>query len=275
MSLRDNVEAFSQILQDDLRKPIACELIDPDPNNDRLDWHTKQAAADFAEICESIRANGGNHQDILVTNKADGRYMIIAGERRWRACSEVGLETVNAIIKHQLNEREIWRIRYEENHHRRSLSPIERALALQRRKDKLKLSTDELAKELNIPERRAYETLSILSMDEGIVSAMKKHFIRDIRMLTDLEACKKTNPDAFAEAIRLLQDDLLTRYKLKQLLSQKTGVEKSAKNFTISANVAHALYQRARRLKQYDHTPDSKIFIDEFKAYCHKLDDSS
>ena len=73
---------------------VDVDLIDPNPaqprgrfNEDKLD-----------ELAQSIRANG-LVQPLLLRRGANGRYQIVAGERRWRAAQRAGLDRINAVIR--------------------------------------------------------------------------------------------------------------------------------------------------------------------------------
>jgi ParB family transcriptional regulator, chromosome partitioning protein len=73
---------------------IDIDLIDPNPEQPRTVFPEKK----LEELAQSIRENG-LVQPILLRRKADGRYQIVAGERRWRATQRAGLKRVSAIIR--------------------------------------------------------------------------------------------------------------------------------------------------------------------------------
>lgn len=117
--------------------------------------------AQIDDLAESIKKYG-LLQPILV-KKQDDRYIIIAGERRYRACKKLGLEYVEVIIKDDENAMLISLI---ENIQRENLTALEEAVAIQNIKDKYKCTHEELSKLLG--KTRVYITnkLRILNADE-------------------------------------------------------------------------------------------------------------
>jgi ParB family chromosome partitioning protein len=84
----------------------------------------------IADLAESIRTQGVM-QPILVRPLADGRYEIIAGERRWRAARMAGLETVPALVR-EVRDDAALAMALIENIQREDLNPIEEAQGIQR-----------------------------------------------------------------------------------------------------------------------------------------------
>ena len=117
--------------------------------------------AQIDDLAESIKKYG-LLQPILV-KKQDDRYIIIAGERRYRACKKLGLEYVEVIIKDDENAMLISLI---EHIQRENLTALEEAVAIQNIKDKYKCTHEELSKLLG--KTRVYITnkLRILNADE-------------------------------------------------------------------------------------------------------------
>ncbi|MBN0452364.1 ParB/RepB/Spo0J family partition protein, partial [Pseudomonas aeruginosa] len=82
------------------------------------------------ELAQSIKAQGVM-QPIVVRPIGNGRYEIIAGERRWRASQQAGLEKIPALVREVPDEAAI-AMALIENIQREDLNPIEEAAALQR-----------------------------------------------------------------------------------------------------------------------------------------------
>jgi ParB family chromosome partitioning protein len=112
----------------DLLKQIHVALIDPDPNQPRqhFDGDALQALAD------SIKQYG-QLQPVEVVPTDDGRYQLVHGERRWRACQLAGLPTVQAVVRNggeiERTPLETFLVQYEENDKRQNLTVIEEARA--------------------------------------------------------------------------------------------------------------------------------------------------
>jgi ParB family chromosome partitioning protein len=100
----------------------------------------------LAELAESIKANG-IIQPIVVRKVDNGRYEIIAGERRWRAAQRVGLHRVPVAIKQvdPGHEKALLEMALVENVQRADLNPVEEALAYRRLANDFNRTQDEIA----------------------------------------------------------------------------------------------------------------------------------
>ncbi|SMC00185.1 chromosome partitioning protein, ParB family [Thermanaeromonas toyohensis ToBE] len=95
------------------------------------------------ELVNSIRAHGVI-QPIVVRPLGEGRYELVAGERRWRACQLAGLREIPALVR-QLDEREVREIALIENVQREDLNPLEEAKAYQALLVEYGLTQEEIA----------------------------------------------------------------------------------------------------------------------------------
>jgi ParB family chromosome partitioning protein len=95
------------------------------------------------ELAASIR-EVGVIQPITVVPKRDGKFLLVAGERRWRAAKIAGLSTIPAIVR-ELSTREIAQIAFIENLQRRDLDPIEEAHAIAEIVRSMRIPADEVA----------------------------------------------------------------------------------------------------------------------------------
>lgn len=95
------------------------------------------------ELANSIRAQGVM-QPIVVRPVADGRYEIIAGERRWRAAQMAGLDSIPVVIRDVPDEAAI-AMALIENIQRENLNPIEEAMALHRLQTEFELTQQQVA----------------------------------------------------------------------------------------------------------------------------------
>ncbi len=148
MTRRALGRGLSALLSDDSTKSEAKEelreididLIDSNPEQPR----TVFSEVKLEELAQSIRENG-LVQPILIRRKGDGRYQLIAGERRWRAAQRVGLQRVSSIIRN-IEDDKLLEIALIENIQRQELNPIEEAVAYQRLMDVLGHTQEEVAK---------------------------------------------------------------------------------------------------------------------------------
>jgi ParB family transcriptional regulator, chromosome partitioning protein len=107
-------------------REIPVDLIDPNPYQTRKTFDE----GSLAELAGSIKANGVV-QPILVRSRADGRFQLIAGERRWRASKLAEKKTIPAILR-QVSDEQAMEITIVENLQRADLNPIEQARGFER-----------------------------------------------------------------------------------------------------------------------------------------------
>ena len=125
----------------DAGKPreIAIEEIDRNPFQTR----THVDEAELAELAASITANGVV-QPILVRPQADGRFQLIAGERRWRASKLAGKKTIPAILR-QVSDEQALEITIVENLQRADLNAMEQARAFERLSREFHMTQEQIA----------------------------------------------------------------------------------------------------------------------------------
>ena len=132
--------------------------ISANPNQPRKNFD-EQA---LKELSDSIRKHGVI-MPIVVNDNGDGSYMIIAGERRFRACKLAGKETIPVVIR-KYSAREIKEISLIENLQREDLNPIEAATAMKQLMVDYKLTQDELAERIGKSRPAVANTLRLLNL---------------------------------------------------------------------------------------------------------------
>lgn len=124
-------------------------------------------------LAESIKVHG-IIQPILVVHK-DGRYTIIAGERRWRAAQLAGLETIPALVR-ELDAQTRLEIALIENVQREDLSPLETATAFLKLREQFNLSPSDVAARVGKAESTVKNIIRLLNLPESAKRALlKKH----------------------------------------------------------------------------------------------------
>jgi len=121
-------------------RELPVELIKPNPEQPRTNFDPEALAALAASIETS-----GVVQPLLVRPLPDGSYELVAGERRWRAAQQAGLEKVPAVVRDQA-ETERLQAALIENMVREDLNPVEEARACDALIHDLDLSKEELAR---------------------------------------------------------------------------------------------------------------------------------
>ena len=119
----------------------------------------------IAELAESIKNHGIIQPLILKEN--DGGYIIVAGERRWRAAKMVGLKEVPAIVM-DLTEKQVLEISLIENIQRQDLNPIEEALAYKKLLSDFDLTQEELSKRIGKSRTAITNTIRLINLDSRV-----------------------------------------------------------------------------------------------------------
>ena len=171
---------------------MRLDKIAANPNQPRKNFD-EQA---LKELAESIKKHGVI-MPIVVNDNGDGTYMIIAGERRFRACHLAGRETIPVVIR-QYSEREIKEISLIENLQREDLNPIEAATAMKQLMTDYKLTQDELAERIGKSRPAIANTLRLLNLTPDVMSLVAEGKLsaghaRTIVVLPESEQIKFAN----------------------------------------------------------------------------------
>ena len=108
----------------DAQGTVTLKLTEIEPNREQPRKRFDEEA--LAQLAESIREHG-ILQPLLVKPQTNGTYLLVAGERRWRAARMAGLAEVPVIVK-ELSDQEAMEIALIENLQREDLNPVEEAL---------------------------------------------------------------------------------------------------------------------------------------------------
>jgi len=146
---------------DDGVQQIAIAMIDNNIDQPRKVFNQES----LRELAESIKTYGVV-QPILVT-PVGNRFMIVAGERRWRAARMAGLVEIPAVIK-KFNPKQVAEIAIIENLQRADLNEIELALGIKKLMDEHKLTQEKVAERLSKPRSTIANSLRLLSLPQEI-----------------------------------------------------------------------------------------------------------
>ena len=169
--------------------------IEPNRNQPRKDFDEGA----LSDLAESI-AQHGLIQPIVVRPTVDGRYMIIAGERRWRACRIAGLNEVPVIIK-ATDDRTLMELALIENLQREDLNPVEEALGFKALIDDFSLTQEEVATKMGKSRSAVTNSLRLLNLTDTELEALRKGAIsaghaRALLSCEDAEIREKMLADA-------------------------------------------------------------------------------
>ncbi len=149
---------------------VSLSQIIPNPNQPRREF----APEAMAELAESI-STLGIIQPITLKKEGD-KYMIISGERRWRASQMAGLDSIPAYIR-EVDDQRLYAMALVENIQREDLNPIEIALGLQRLIDECGVTQEALSEKVAMKRSTISNFLRLLKLCEEVQLALKSGVI--------------------------------------------------------------------------------------------------
>ena len=155
-------EAFTSTVEE-----LDMRLVDPNKNQPRKHFEPSS----LKELSESIKLHGVI-QPIIVSRTGD-RYMIIAGERRFRASLLAGLNTIPAIIK-DYSPRQVKEVSLIENLQREDLNPIEAARAISELMKEFNFTQEEVAGRIGKSRPLVANTLRLLALTPEVIELIEK-----------------------------------------------------------------------------------------------------
>ena len=150
---------------------IAVKDIIPNPTQPRREFNEEA----LAELADSIRTLGVI-QPVTVKPTTDGHYIIISGERRWRASQAAGLEVLPAYIR-DVDDTNLHAMALVENVQRQDLNAIEIALSLQRLVEECGLTQDALAEKVGMKRSTISNYMRLLKLPNEVQLALKEGVI--------------------------------------------------------------------------------------------------
>lgn len=150
---------------------IAVTSIFPNPDQPRK--HFDEEA--LGELADSVRVLGVI-QPVTVRPQSDGRYIIISGERRWRAAGMAGLETIPVYIR-EVGDQTLNEMALVENIQRQDLNAMEVAISLRRLMEECALTQDALSERVGKKRSTIANYLRLLHLPHEVQLAVKEGFI--------------------------------------------------------------------------------------------------
>jgi ParB family chromosome partitioning protein len=141
---------------------IDISKIYPNKKQPRKNFEEKE----IKELSESIK-NQGLIQPIVVRETSGGMYEIIAGERRWRACQQAGLHSVNCVVMN-VDDKNIYELALIENIQRENLNVVEEAKAYKNLIELNGIKNEELSKKIGKSTSHISNLIRILDLDDEI-----------------------------------------------------------------------------------------------------------
>jgi ParB family transcriptional regulator, chromosome partitioning protein len=145
---------------------VPVTAISPNPHQPRTEFDSTS----LHELAESIREHG-LIQPLIVNKAEDGRYTLIAGERRWRAAQMAGLSEVPVVIK-EATPQHMLELALIENIQRADLNPLEEALAYQQLMDEFGLTQAQVAQRVGKSRSTIANIARILTLPAAVKQAV-------------------------------------------------------------------------------------------------------
>ena len=226
---------------------IELDLIEPNPGQPRSIFEEES----LEELAQSLRTYGVI-QPIILKEKGDGHYLIIAGERRYRAAEKIGLDKIPAYIKTAEDEN-IAELALIENIQREDLNAIETALAYQRLIDANGFTQEQLSERVGKKRATVANYLRLLKLPAEIQVGLKDKRI-------DM---------GHARALLSVEDPEVQLALYEQILTQGLSVrtvEELARN--ASAEVKHQQAEADPERRPHKLLPDEfKILKEHLAAF--------
>jgi ParB family chromosome partitioning protein len=243
-------------------KEIPISAIEADPNQPRQTFDQEK----LQELADSIKLYGVLSPILVRAGSLPGRYILISGERRFRASKIAGLATVPAIVNQTEDENgRMLSMQLVENLQRADLVPIERAYAIGALRDAHNLSIREIAEKLSISKSAVQRSLEILQLPDDLLNALREGAAESkVLLLAKIE-------DESIRASYLKDLDVLTRSQLeKDLESNREPAEPAnrdskvlnAEDLRIVDEIQRALGMKVRLNRAHAEADNGKLMIE-------------
>ena len=190
---------------------VSIEKIKPNPNQPRRDFDDDS----LQELANSIRQIG-IIQPITLRDMGDDSYIIIAGERRWRASQRAGLTHIPAYIR-TVDDENMMEMALVENIQRQDLSALEIALAYQHLMEQYNLTQEQLSDKVGKNRATVANYLRLLKLPAPIQMALKK---KEIDMGHARALLALNDPTAQLEVFNEFKKDKISVRKIEEMVKE-------------------------------------------------------
>ena len=186
---------------------VAIDKLAPNPNQPRTEF------GDLSELIESIKEKGVLEPLLVRPSDVGGRYMIIAGERRYRASMEAGLTEVPC-IELDVDDKAVAEISLIENLQRKDLTPFEEADGLQALNSRFGYTHEDIAKRIGKSRSSITEIISLSTMPPEVRDECRRADIGAKSVL--LQIVRQPSVEEMIDLARKIGNTGLTRDEARQ-----------------------------------------------------------
>ena len=197
-ALLGNVAASAPAEQDESKESVrilSINQIDPNPYQPRQEFDD----AEMQDLADSIAVHGVI-QPILVTSHGQGRYTLVAGERRWRASRKAGLSEIPAIVR-PVDDRALREIALIENLQRVNLNPVEEAESISLLMQEYGLTQENVSERVGKSRSAVANALRLLSLPSAVLQMVRDGKLSSGHARAVLSVPGEDRQLAFAEEI--------------------------------------------------------------------------
>jgi ParB family chromosome partitioning protein len=196
---------------------IPVEKIGPDPDQPREEFDEDA----LGRLAESLKARGQLQPIRVRWDEGRGLYMILVGERRWRAARKAGLPTLSAVIvEGAIEPGELLAIQLVENCLREDLRPIEQARAFRALMDRNGWSARQVARELAIDHTGVARALALLELPAPVQDQVEQGALAPA---TAYELSKVEDARAQRDLAERVVAEGMTRAETVEVVRQAVG----------------------------------------------------
>lgn len=184
---------------------VPIEMLDPNPNQPR------QVMGDLSEMMASIAEKGVIEP--LIVRRKDDRFQIVAGERRYQAAVQVGLQEMPVIIR-DADDGELLEIALIENIQRKDLTPFEEADALQALAGRFQYTHEQLAQRLGRSRTSITESLALAAMPDDVRNICRLADVASKSLL--LQIVRQSDPKKMMALVERITRSGMTRAEVRR-----------------------------------------------------------
>lgn len=209
---RHYVEELSSRSGAPVGRMISIERLEPNPNQPRIE------IGDLTDLIASIRERGVLEPLLVRPSEVGGRFMIISGERRYRAAREAGLRELPC-IEMEVDDRAVAEIALIENLQRKDLTAFEEADGLLVLVERYGYTHEEISKKIGKSRSSVTESLTIASLPMDIRELCRRVDIASKSLL--LQVVRLNDKDAMEAFVKRVSEQGMTRDEARKARTQK------------------------------------------------------
>lgn len=262
-TLEDLIQTFESKKETQEIINININKIKTNPYQARISFNDER----INELAQSIKQKGLIQPIILKPSTTPDEYLLIAGERRYRAAKLAGLESIPSIVR-DVSEEEVALLSLIENLQRQDLNPIEEARAYKNILEKFNITQEELSKMIGKDRSVIANSIRLLSLPQQVVDLLISGLITSghARALAGIEDEKKQ-----IELSNRIVKEKLTVRDIEEIL--KILKPKRRKKVTPEVILMEDELQKAIGLKVKIKTKGKKSTSGKIEIYFHTLDE--